>query len=342
MDKIGFGIIGCGVIGPWHAKAIKSVDSVKLIAVADADISKAKKMADEYKVDYYQDYSDMLKRKDIDAVCICTPSGLHGKVAEDAATLGKNVLIEKPLEVTLEKCDRVIETCKKNKVKLGVIFQRRTYDSSKKVKELIDSGRLGKLVLGDSYQKYYRSAEYYKSAGWRATWELDGGGALMNQGIHGIDLLQWIMGPVESVISYAETLVHKIAVEDTAIALLKFKNGALGVIEGTTSVYPGLSLRMEINGEKGTIIYEESAITKLDIQGEEIKLEQKKEEQGSASSSPTAIGEIGHVIHIEDFVVALKENKEPLVTGIEARKSVEIILAIYKSAKTNTVIKLPL
>lgn len=341
MDKIGFGIIGCGMIGNIHASAISKVKEAKLVAVANPTISKAEKLATQYGVDYYQDYLDLLKRKDIEVVCICTPSGTHRKIAEDSANYGKNVLIEKPLEVTLEKCDEIIETCKKNKVKLGIVFQSRTYESSKKVKEIVDSGRLGKLILGDAYIKWYRTPEYYKSAGWRATWELDGGGSLMNQCIHTIDLLQWIMGPVETVFGYAETLAHSINVEDTAIALLKFRNGSFGVIEGTTSIYPGLPRRLEIHGKKGTIIIEDVIITKLDIQGEEIKLEQKKEERVGGASSP-AIEDTGHVKQIEEFVSAIKENKEPLVTGIEARKSVEIILAIYKSAKTNTVVKLPL
>lgn len=340
--KIGFGIIGCGIIGRFHANAISRVSGAKLIAVADSDAEKAKKLAEEHKIECYADYSEMLKRKDIDAVCVCTPSGMHGKNAEDAANAGKNVLCEKPMEITLERCDRMIKTCKKNKVKLGVIFQRRTYETSMKVKEAVDSGKLGRVILGDAYLKYYRSPEYYRSAGWRATWELDGGGALMNQGIHGIDLLQWIMGPVESIISYTGTLVHKIQVEDTAIAMLRFKSRAMGVIEGTTSVYPGLPTRFEICGEKGSIVLEESTITRFDVLGEEIKLEQPDEGKVGGSSSPTDIAEIGHIKHIEDFVKAIKENRDPLVTGEEARKSVEIILAIYKSGKTNSLVKLPL
>ena len=181
-------------------------------------------------------------------VCVCTPSGNHGEVTIAAAEAGIHVLCEKPIEITDEKLTAMIDACRKHGVKLGGIFQRRTLPAAIKTREAIQSGKLGKMVLGDAYLKYYRSPEYYKSAGWRGTWELDGGGALMNQGIHGIDLITWMMGDVHSVVAKCGTLVRDIEVEDTAVAIVKYKNGAYGVIQGTTSVYPGLDTRFEVHG----------------------------------------------------------------------------------------------
>lgn len=351
--SLGFGIIGCGVIAPFHAKGIQNARGARLVAVADIISEKARQFAQEYSagengagehgaVAWYKDYQDLLKRDDIQVICICTPSGMHADMAVDAAQAGKHVLSEKPMAITLPQLDRMIAACRKAGVKLGTIFQRRTYESSRQVKQAIEQGKLGKLVLGDAYLKYYRTQEYYNSAGWRGTWELDGGGALMNQGVHGIDLIQWLMGDVESVYARSAALAHDIEVEDTAVAVLQYKNGAFGVIEGTTSVYPGLETRLEIHGEKGTIILEEQTITRWSFIGEEDPGPGAGavEEKAGGSADPAAIATAGHLRQIQDMVDAVRENREPLVNGEEGRKAVEIILAIYESARTRREVRL--
>jgi len=332
---IGFGIIGCGVIAPFHTESIKKVDGAELVACCDIIEDKAEKLAEKEGIDHwYKDYREMLKRSDIDAVCICTPSGMHSEMTTASAEAGKHVICEKPLDVTIEKMDAMIDACRSANVKLGCIFQRRTYNSSQKIKKAVEEGKLGKMLLGDAYLKYYRSQEYYDKAEWRGTWELDGGGALMNQGVHGIDLLQWIMGDVESVFARTDALTRNIEVEDTAVANVKFKNGAFGVIEGTTSVYPAQSTTLDIHGDKGTVILEEQTIKQFEIMDEEFSFDEIDEGKAGGSDDPGNIASYGHVIQIQDFVEAINEDREPMVNGESARKAVEVILAIYKSAET--------
>ncbi|MEK6646400.1 MAG: Gfo/Idh/MocA family oxidoreductase [Candidatus Firestonebacteria bacterium] len=344
MKKFGFGVIGVGGIGPFHIKGIlDNSDKAKLIAVSDMKEEMAKKIALENNIDYYTDYKEMLKRSDIDVVCVATPTGTHGTIAIDCANAGKHVLVEKPLDITLEKCDAVIAACRKQKVKLGVIFQSRTYTDSIKIKSELENGRLGKLIIGDICMKWLRTQSYYDSGKWRGTWEMDGGGCLMNQAIHYIDLLQWFMGSVDTVTAQTATMLRKIEVEDVGMALIKFKNGAFGIIEASTAVYPGTGNpgRIEIHGENGTIIYENGMITHWDIEGEE-KKDSKIERKDEGFADPLSIPSQGHKVQIADMCDAIENNREPLVTGEEARKSVEIILAIYKSSKLGMTVKLPL
>ena len=209
------------------------------------------------------------------------------------------------------------------------------------MKSAVEKGRLGRLVCGDVYMKFYRSQKYYDSGGWRGTWKMDGGGALMNQGIHGIDVLQYIMGPVKSIYAHARTLARNIEVEDTSAALLEYENGALGVIQGTTSVFPGLARRLEINGDKGSIGVEEDTISRWDIEGEPVPegVTIGTVKAGSASD-PLAISHKGHVLQISDLVKAVREKRKPLVDHHEGRKPIEIIMAIYESAKTGRLVLL--
>ena len=348
MAEIGFGIIGCGVIAPLHIRGIKDTPGAKLVAVCDEKIDKAEKLGKEERVDYYTDYQEMLKRPDLKIVCICTPSSLHPAQAIAAARAGKHVLSEKPMAITLDEADKMIATCRKNKVKLGVIFQRRAAPVFKKVKEALNNNELGKLILGDAYIKYYRSQAYYDSASWRGTWKFDGGGALMNQCIHLIDLLQWFMGPVETIYGYAATLARKIEVEDTSVAVLKFRNGAIGVIEGTTSVFPPtVPHRIELHGEIGSIMIEGEEIRRWVVEEGEGRFSQEKDRlaelkaSGEFSSQPCDFS-LGHIPQIRDMVEAIKEDREPIVNGEEGRKALEIILAIYKSSRTGKPVRLPL
>ncbi|HPD16814.1 MAG TPA: Gfo/Idh/MocA family oxidoreductase [Planctomycetota bacterium] len=349
--KVGFAIVGCGVIGPWHAKAIQLAPKCELIALCDIEIGKARALAAEYgNVPCYADHRTMLKREpDIDCVCACVPSGLHWRIAVDAAKAGRHVLSEKPLDITLAHMDRMIEACAKARVKLGCIFQRRTTAMTQVARKIVQQGKLGKLVLADCYMKYYRSPAYYKSAGWRGTWELDGGGALMNQGVHGIDQLLYVAGEVESVTAHAAPLVRDIPVEDTAVAILRFRSGAFGVLEGTTSVTPGMSTRTELHGENGTLIFNDSGLVKYALAKEKAGVAQDVPLQikepaptKSAASDPKALSVMGHMIQVQDMANAILKDREPMVPGPEARKAVELILAIYKSSRTGKTVTLPL
>ncbi len=349
-DFVGFGIIGCGAIAPWHAKSILAIENAKLLSVCDIVQSKAEKLAEEYGAPKaVTDYREMLEDPHIDAVCICTPSGTHADIGIDAANAGKHILTEKPIDITLPKIDEFISAAEKCGVKLGVIFQRRTSCFWQQIREVVQSGVLGKMILGDAYLKYYRSQDYYDSAEWRGTWALDGGGALMNQGVHCVDLLQWIMGPVDTVFAYADHLARDIEVEDTAVAAVKFKNGAFGVIEGTTSVYPGMDHRLEFHGKKGTIAIQGESIAHWNVPDEVSDLGNSFStkagvdiKKGTACSAPTESAIEGHRLLIKDLIEAILEDRKPLVTGQEARKSIEIVLAIYESAKTGRAVSLPL
>jgi len=333
-ENVKFAIVGAGVIAPLHAKAITNNPNAELVAIADVETAKASKLAGEYGVStVYADYEEMLKNEEIDVVSVCTPSGLHGEVAIAAAQAGKHIFCEKPLEITSAKMQQMIDAAEQYNVKLGCVFQRRVMPSSLVVKKAVEEGKLGKLVLGDAYLKYYRSPEYYRSAGWRGTWALDGGGALMNQGVHGIDLIQWLMGDVESVFARSAALVRDIEVEDTAVAVVKYKCGAFGVIQGTTSVYPGLETRFELHGENGSIIFADSGIKQWKFANSD----EAAPEAGafvSSSSDPSKIADSGHYVLCEDLIQAIREDREPLVSGKEAKKSVDLILAIYESART--------
>ncbi|MGI6295920.1 MAG: Gfo/Idh/MocA family protein [Armatimonadota bacterium] len=341
MKKLGFGIIGLGAISPLHLQGIDECEGARLAAVADVSEERARQIGETREVVWYTDYRDLLANPDVDVVCILTPSGLRGQVCIDAARAGKHIIAEKPLEVTLEKVDLIIDECDKAGVKLAVIFQTRFLPGVVLARRAVQDGRLGRLVLGGAYIKWHRSQEYYDSAGWRGTWALDGGGALMNQGIHYIDLLQWMMGPVESICGHYATLVRDIEVEDTAAACLKFANGSIGVIEACTSAKAGFPARLEIRGDRGTIVIEDGNIVTWDIEGDEDFVADRVE-TGSGSTIPMAITAIGHIAQIKDMVEAINTGRSPVVDGREARKSIEIISGIYQSSRTETSVSLTL
>ena len=344
----GFGIIGLGLIADFHAKAIQAISGSKgtLVACCSRSQEKAKVFADKYNCRGYADLRSFLAHPGLDIVSICSPSGAHLDTAVAAAEAGKHVIVEKPLEITPERCDRIIEACDRAKVSLGGIFQSRFSEVAGLVKSTLEQGRFGTLVLGDAYVKWFRSQEYY-DGGWHGTRALDGGGALINQSIHAIDLLQWFMGPVESVQAFTGTIGHKrIEVEDNGVAALRFRNGAFGVIEGSTAVYPGFLKRIEISGTKGSMVLEEETLKTWEFAesapgDEEIR---KKHgagaESGGGASDPAAISFQGHRRQFEEYISALDEGRPPLVDGPEAKKAVEIIQAIYTSAKKSKPVQL--
>jgi predicted dehydrogenase len=342
----GFGIIGAGMISHFHAKAIDAIENARLIGIYSIHKNKSDRFAAQHDCTAYNTLDEMLRVPEIDIVCICTPSGIHMEPAISSIEAGKHCLIEKPLEVTVERCDRIIKAAEKAGVKLGVIFPSRFYENSKRLKDAIDKKRFGELVMGDAYVKWSRTPEYYLSGKWRGTWQYDGGGALMNQGIHSVDLLQWYMGRVDSVRAVAANIRHKnIEVEDTIVATLRFENGALGTIECSTAVFPGTLKRIEIMGTEGTAILEESDLIKWEFANENagdknIQLAKTNISHGGVSD-PGDISFVGHQKQIEDMIHAIETGSNPLVDGHEGRKSVEIVGAIYESARTGQEIKLP-
>ena len=344
MAEIGFGIIGCGNIGPIHARSLADVHEAKLVAVSDINEAAAQALASEYGAEAYTDYQEMIAREDIQAVCLCVPSGLRAEMAEVCAAAGKHILSEKPLEISSERIDRIITATEKAGVTLGCIFQSRFAAGPQAVHEAIKAGRFGKLVLGDAYIKWYRSDEYYKSGEWRGTRKLDGGGALMNQGVHQIDLLLWFMGKAKTV--YAETalLGHEgLEVEDLACAVIEFESGARGVIEGSTAIWPGHPARVEVHGTHGSAVIEEGEVRFWQFQEERAEdagiqaALNKESELGSGAGDPlAALKYEGHRRQIEDFAQALLEGRKPRIDGSEGRRAVALIEAIYRSAESGS------
>lgn len=346
---IGVGIIGCGMIARFHARAFADVRGAKLVGCYNRTADKAEAFAAEFPCKVYTDLDEMLADPQIHAVSICTASGAHMEPAVAAAKAGKHVIVEKPLEVTLSRCDAIIRACEKSGVVLATIFPSRFHDSAKLMKQAVDQGRFGRLTMGDAYVKWFRTQQYYDSGAWRGTWKLDGGGALMNQAIHSVDLLLWLMGPVAEVSAYTAMLAHeRIEVEDVATATLRFANGALGVIEATTAAFPGSLKRVEIHGSQGSAVLEEENIktwhfakmTKRDEQMLERMADRTK--TGGGAADPKAIGHHGHARQFQDTFDAIKRGRAPLIDGAEGRRAVETILAIYQSAATGKPVKLPL
>ena len=346
---VGFGIIGCGMIAGFHQKAIADIRGARVVACYDTFPSAAERFATSNNCTAYQDLATMLADPAVDVVTICTPSGAHLEPALAAANAGKHVIVEKPLEITLRRCDRIIDACRRNGVTLGTIFPSRFHDSSRLLKKAIDAGRFGRLSVGDAYVKWYRTQQYYDSGAWRGTWKLDGGGALMNQAIHSVDLLTWLMGPVVEISAQIDMLAHKrIEVEDVAVATLRFANGALGVIEATTAAYPGALKRIEIHGTGGSAVIEEEDIKTWDFsraaRGDKALLAKMsgRTQTGGGAADPSAIGHHGHTLLFRDVLKAIRNETAPSIDGHEGRRSVEIILAIYKAAETGRTITLPL
>lgn len=336
-----FAIVGAGVISPLHARAIFSHPEAELTAIVDEVPEKAEVLAKEFgSPPIYATVDEMLKNGEVDAVCICVPSGLHRDITLAAARAGKHVLCEKPLGITARDMDEMIEACRSSDVKLATVFQKRTAAEALLTKKALNEGKLGRLVMGDAYMKYFRSREYYKSAGWRGTWALDGGGALMNQGVHGVDIIRWLMGDVESVFAYASPLIHDIEVEDTAVAVVKYANGAYGVIQGATTVNPGQEARFEIHGEHGSIIYGDSGFKVWKTLDGDAAPVQAQRKAADGTDDPQAISADGHYILVDDLIHSVRENRAPLISGEEARKSVDLILAIYESARTGREVRL--
>ncbi len=342
--KLGFGILGCGVIAPTHREAIEACGEAYVAAVCDVEKAKAVAFAEASgNPRVYTDHEDLIRDPEVDAVCICTPSGIHGDGVIAAAEAGKHAFCEKPLDISSVRMGGMIEACRTAGVKLGCVFQSRTQPEMIRIREAVAGGRLGPMTLADAYLKSYRSQEYYRSAGWRGTWSLDGGGALMNQGVHGVDLVQWLMNDeVVRVFARSDHKVRDIEVEDTSVACVEYAGGAYGVIEGTTSCNPGEDRRIELHGKYGSILIRGNNITRWATTSEEdgraveIDPGTSETEAEGVAADHTALTSTGHVWLIEDMVRAVKDDRDPFITGESARKAVDLILAIYASSRTGT------
>lgn len=334
--KIGFALVGTGMAGLTHARELEFVKGAELVAVCSRNQERVRKFAQEFGARaWYTDYRELLKDPEVDVVNVLVPTGQHGDVAIAASNAGKHVIVEKPLEINLRRADDIINTCRANNTKLGVLFQMRFGTVARKLKQAVESGAMGRIFLADAFDKSSRTAEYYASADWRGTKDKEGGGCLMTQSIHIVDLLQYIVGPVRSVVGKVGTMVHDIDVEDTATALVSFENGAMGVIESTSSIRPALKSRLELHGENGTIVAnaQYDQILFWDVKGlphEEV------EQQISLGDidDPWAYPQVRHRIQLQDMVDAIHEDRDPILTGEDARVSLAINMAIYESART--------
>ena len=330
MKKLNFGIIGCGRIAYKHAEAIKKNEKANLLYVCDIIEERAVDYKNKYGAErYFTDYHEMLEMPDLDVVNICTPSGMHAEMGIAAAKAGKHVIVEKPMALSSIDADALINACDENGVKLAVCFQNRFNPPVQKLRRALEEGRFGKLTHASAVVRWFRPQDYYDQAPWRGTWAMDGG-CLMNQSIHNIDLLQWMMGPVESVFGYTANNFRKIEAEDVGVAVLEFKNGALGGIEASTTIYPeNLEETQAIFGEKGTVMLGGIAVNKIetwkfaDSQDENLEMEQQ--------DVPNVYG-FGHDALIEDFIRAVIEDRRPYIDGREGIKSLRIVLGIYHSA----------
>ncbi len=346
MDKIRYALIGCGRISPNHIAAIKNndIDFVALSdVVKDNMIDKIKKF-ELGEVKQYKDYHEMIESEKLDLVAVCTESGKHAEIAIACIEAGINVIIEKPIALSLEDADRIIEKGKKNNVKVCVSHQNRFNRSIQKIRDAVDKRRFGRMLYGTAHIRWNRDWEYYSRASWRGTWEQDGG-ALMNQCIHNIDLLRWMMGDdIEEVFGMTDRLKHPyIEAEDLGIALVKFKSGAYGIIEGTTDVYPSnLEETLYLFGDKGTVKAGGQSVNRIEEWRFSDELDQAKDVMEEFAENPPNVYGFGHIPLYADMVDAIRNDKPPYVDGTAGRRALELVLAIYKSAAEGMPVKFPL
>jgi UDP-N-acetyl-2-amino-2-deoxyglucuronate dehydrogenase len=341
---IGFGVVGAGMIAQYHAEAIAQTPGARLVAMCRANPARAAEAEVQYGVPCEASYEALLARPEVKVVGVCTPSGMHTEQTIAAARAGKHVLVEKPMALTLADADAMISACRQAGVLLGVALQRRTDPAFVAAQAAISAGALGRLVLGSVSIPYLRTREYYESAAWRGTWALDGGGALMNQGIHLLDLLVWLVGDVAEAQAWMATLAHEIEVEDCLSATLRFASGALGGVVATTAAAPGYPHRVEVYGDRGGVQIEGEQIVRWESRSMPDVLGLTVHAPGSATagagSSPRGISIDGHRRLIADMVAAIREKRQPLVPGEEGRRSLALALAIYEAGRTGRAVAL--
>ncbi|WP_328991554.1 Gfo/Idh/MocA family oxidoreductase [Kribbella sp. NBC_01245] len=327
-----FAVVGAGVIGEVHARLIASLpDEAELVAVVDLDQSRAAAIAATSGGEAMNELEKACAREDVDAVSICLPSGAHAAAAITALRAGKHVVVEKPLDVTLAAADRLIDVERETGLTVAVISQRRFQHASAFVHQAIADGKLGRITAGIAESAFWRSQEYYDSGGWRGTRALDGGGALMNQGIHVVDLLLWMMGEPVEVQAYADRLAHeRIDVEDTVAATVRFRSGAIGSILATTSAYPGRPVRLSVYGDRGSAV----------IEHEDLAYFHTADGDPAFGPSDSLSVDDAHREQYLDFIHAVRDARRPLIGTQDARRALEVVLGVYESARTGRPVQL--
>jgi UDP-N-acetyl-2-amino-2-deoxyglucuronate dehydrogenase len=349
----GFGIVGTGVIAAIHANAIATLSETgradaRLVAVTDVADGAATAFAAARGCSAESDLNALLARRDVEVVCVCVPSGLHAAIGIQAAKAGKHLVVEKPIDVSLDAADRLIEAARTAGVALTVISQHRFDPGLVELKRLLDDRALGRLVLGEASTKWYRTQAYYDSAAWRGTWTMDGG-SLMNQGVHYVDLLRWCLGPAAEVTALVSTQAHQIEVEDTALAIVRFASGAVGTILSSTAAFPGFPQRLEITGTEGTVTIEDGRIVRRALAGDpDPKAPQNPQRPAavdvdadrSAAADPAALEAASHAVQLADLLDAVDTGREPAVSGADGRAVLQIVLAVYESSRTGRPVRL--
>ncbi len=329
MSALRIGVIGCGAIHATHCDAIRQIAGAELAAVMDVNADRARTAGHKYEVPWFTSLGPLLRR--VDAVDVCTPSGTHASIGLRAARAGKHVVVEKPIDVSVRAAKRLVETCKELGLTLACISQHRFAATVRAARDVVQGGLLGRMLMGDAYVKWHRSQEYYDSGEWRGTHRLDGG-CLMNQAIHYVDLLLWIMGPAASVRALTRTACHRMECEDVAVVMVEFASGAMGVIQASTCCYPGLPERLELHGERGTIVIEADRISRWDLEGVPTPSAQAQP-SSTGAGDPTAIWGEQHRLQLQDFVRAVSERREPEVSGKNALDTLGFLDAAYRSAR---------
>ncbi|MGI6671714.1 MAG: Gfo/Idh/MocA family protein [Christensenellales bacterium] len=337
--RTGFGIVGCGSISAIHAAAIARLPQAYLAGMVDTNIAYAQAAAQRHGTRVYHTLEELLADKAVDIVSLCTPSGLHAQQALQALHAGKHVVVEKPLALTLADADAVIEAAQRNGRQVCVISQLRYAPTVQAVRRALAAGQLGRVVSVQLTMNYWRDEEYYTSSSWRGTWAMDGGGALMNQGIHGMDLMQYLVGPVRRVSAFCKTQTRPMETEDSAVAILEFASGAVGTLQASTTCCPGYARTLTICGDKGSLELTEDTITRWDAPGH---MPESDSNVHGAASDPTALNIAGHAMQFSNLLASLKGEERLLSDAREGRKPLEIILAVYQSAREGKPVELPI
>jgi UDP-N-acetyl-2-amino-2-deoxyglucuronate dehydrogenase len=343
----GFGIVGTGVIAAIHADAIAMLSETgradaRLVAVTDVARGAATAFAAARGCAAESDLDALLARRDVEVVSVCVPSGRHAAIGIQAAKAGKHLVVEKPIDVSLDAADRLIEAARAAGVALTVISQHRFDPGLVELKRLLDNRALGRLVLGEASTKWYRTQAYYDSAAWRGTWTMDGG-SLMNQGVHYVDLLRWCLGPAAEVTAVCTTQAHQIEVEDTALAIVRFASGAVGTILSSTAAFPGFPQRLEITGTEGTVIVQDGRIVRRSLAADPDPKDPDSPQRPaavdvdadrSAAADPAALEAARHAAQLADLLDAVDTGREPAVSGADGRAALQVVLAVYESSRT--------
>jgi UDP-N-acetyl-2-amino-2-deoxyglucuronate dehydrogenase len=328
------GLIGGGGISETHGRAASEIPGVRIAAVAGANSARVSALADRYGATAYPDVDALVRHRPLDAVLIGSPSGLHAEQGIAAARQGLHVLTEKPIDVSAERAGALIAECERARVTLGLFFQDRFAPAFVRLKQAIDEGALGRPILASARVKWWRPPEYYAGSRWRGTTALDGGGALINQGIHTVDLLLWLLGDVKRVFARAATARHEVEVEDTLVATLEFASGTLATLETTTAAFPGYARQVELTGTEGTIVLQQDRILAADLRTPRPELVGEEASTNASAHSPMVSDTRGHRAALEDFLDAVRTGRAPRCNGREGRRSLVLVEALYRSART--------